>query len=164
MLAVDEAVAIAQRRGKVFGTTKYGKPPRVRVHTTDMKLADDLLLKHVSKTNQTLSGTPVEMSVSDGRTSLLSMLHELIFCCDTFIDGDSALSSLAALGTHAVATISSKPWNDELGFKYDKVVGEYCNQQNKTRRIMRAPAKGGKLSHQPNDMTNPQCAREPRTV
>ena len=131
--AIDEATKIAVRSGNAATAhSRVGGALKVTVHTNHLEWAHDIFLAEAMKTNRTLSGKPIELIIADVNTSLLSMLHELLFCCDTFIDGDSALSSLAALGTLAKSVISSKPWNDELGFAYDRVIGAWCAPTKKS--------------------------------
>ena len=69
-----------------------------------------------------LQGTAIELHASNRSTPVLQMLHDLIFCCETIVEGDSALSTAAALATLARTVVSSTPRSKELGFAFGRVV------------------------------------------
>ena len=108
--AMSQAARVA-----TSSASKPLKQLRVRMHSNREAMAPILNLT-------TLHGIPVEFSVGNSSTPLLQLLHELIFCCNTMIDGNSALSSVAALATRAKYVLSSTPRNKELGFRYDGTV------------------------------------------
>jgi len=56
------------------------------------------------------------------QTELLVVLHELLFCCDTLVVGDSSLSSAAAMATQARNVVAATPFDLQLGFKHEIVI------------------------------------------
>ena len=56
-----------------------------------------------------------------GNTSVLSMLHELAFCCDALVVMLSALSSVAVLATRATRVFASVDFNQHFRTKYTRV-------------------------------------------
>jgi len=56
-----------------------------------------------------------------GNTSVLSMLHELAFCCDALVVMLSALSSVAVLATRATRVFASVDVNQHFRLRYTRV-------------------------------------------
>ena len=67
-------------------------------------------------------GADVRFMLAGAHTPVLGMLHELIFCCRTLVVSTSALSSVAALATHASATYAHAKADMHFGFPYKNVI------------------------------------------
>lgn len=66
-------------------------------------------------------GRPVELHFANRSTPIMQMLHDLVFCCNAFVDGDSALSSAVTLATLG-RTVSNLARSKELGIEFSRIV------------------------------------------
>jgi hypothetical protein len=99
--------------------------PSVLVHTNDERLATSYFTHSSSggSTSALLAGsdagadawTDARLTVRGPSTPLMRVLADLVFCCDALIIGVSALSSAAALATHARAVYAAGKRNPHFG-------------------------------------------------
>ena len=106
-------------------TTKKISDPLIVVHTNSVPLANATFGPMFGPFDAAGGGAwaarGLSLAVRGADTPLLSVLHELIFCCNALVVGTSALSSAAALTTLAEGVYGRTPRDIHFLFKYRMV-------------------------------------------
>lgn len=107
--------------------SQRNSPLAILLHTNNINMARSVFGPDGTRQH----GRRDELITRDANTSLLAMMHELIFCCDTLIVSISALSSVAALATQARAIYAGIDSNPHFRMRYTKVP---CASRRDTNR------------------------------